>query len=197
MVHQPEGGRGAWAAGEVVQERLGHSSILMTMDIPIALKDLLGAAALTDVGVLPVGKVILHQKWIAFDASRWHSAGLSAPLSWRSLLLACPGPGLHSTSAPTRCSPSVKRRCRGPNIRHRGCKHGTTWISRQHRMAGARRLVTRAGASDHRDYPRGHHHRHPVRLGAVEARRDGALAYRQNDRARRRRVAPVPTPTLR
>ena len=27
--------------------------------------------------------------------------------------------------------------------------------------------------------------RHPVRLGAFEARRDSALAYRQNDRARR------------
>ena len=44
---------------------------------------------------------------------------------------------------------------------------------------------------------RHHHHRHPVRLGALQARRAGALADRQDDRAERFQPAALPAPGLR
>ena len=169
----------------------------MTMDIPIALKDLLGAAALTDVGVLPVGKVTLDQKWIAFDASKM-------ALGWviGAVIMAIPIIGLPWARAAFNIGAYTLLPF-GQKAVSRAEYNGTEDVS-----TGPLGFLGNidgwcspagdcAGASHHRDSPRGHHHRHPVRLGAFKARRDGALAYRQNDRARRRRVAPVPTPTLR
>ena len=37
------------------------------------------------------------------------------------------------------------------------------------------------GASHHRDSPRRHHHRHSLRLGAFQARRNSAVADRKDD----------------
>jgi hypothetical protein len=68
---------------------------------------------------------------------------------------------------------------------------GPLGVIRQHRVAGFRRMVVGARPPPHRDPARRDHRGHSVRLGAPEARRVGAVADREGDRAGAERAAPV------
>ena len=59
------------------------------------------------------------------------------------------------------------------------------------------RMVVGARPPRHGDSARPHHRGHPVRLGAPEARRAGAVADREGDRAGADRAAPMAAASLR
>src|SRR5262249_12223159 len=61
--------------------------------------------------------------------------------------------------------------------------HRPAWGDRQHRVAAARRMVAGARPPRHGGPTCRDHRGYPVRLGAPEARRAGAVADREGDRA--------------
>src|SRR5262245_52898920 len=90
---------------------------------------------------------------------------------------------------PFRLQGGVARRL----FRPRGYRHRAARFDRQHYMAGARGVVAGARPSPHGRPSRRHHRRHPLRLGAPEARRPRALADRQDHRAGAGCASSLPT----
>jgi membrane protein implicated in regulation of membrane protease activity len=68
-------------------------------------------------------------------------------------------------------------------FRPRRRRHRPAGSDRQRRVAGFRRMVVSARPPRHRDPARRDHRGHPVRLGTPEARRAGAVANWEGDRA--------------
>ena len=81
-------------------------------------------------------------------------------------------------------------------LRARGYRHRAARPDRQYHLAGAGRMVAGARPCRHRRSSCRHHHRHPLRLGAPEARRHRALADRQDHRAGGRHGAAIRTPVV-